>query len=85
MSSEIMHKSVADQLISAFQSFEDFAGSTYYKHLKLFNYYSMMTEALKDTTALIYPTAPYDKDGFRNESQLSLNSAEMEAICKENV
>ena len=30
-------------------------GSTYYKHLRLYKYYQMLKEALKDTNALIYP------------------------------
>ena len=74
-------------MISAFQTFEDFVGSTHYKHQRLYKYYTMLTTALKDTNALIYPTNPFGDDGkgglgFAN-SQTSLDSDN--EPCKENV
>ena len=46
---------IAEQLTNAYSNYEDFVGSTYYKHVRLFKYYKMLKQALKDTNALIYP------------------------------
>ena len=74
-------------LINAFTSYEDFVGSTYYKHLRLFKYYTMLTNALKDTSALIYPSNK--PDNFRDsiDSQASQLSTSMDgsSMVKENI
>ena len=86
MSSEnASSKTIAEQLIHAFQQFEDFVGSTYYKHQRLYRYYSMLCAALKDTSALIYPTIVGDTSMARQNSQESIDSDMAAAACKENV
>ena len=46
--SDERHKTIAEQLVRAFTDYDDFVGSTYYKHMRLFKYYTLLTAALKD-------------------------------------
>ena len=39
---------LADQLVKAFTDYDDFIGQTYYKHLRLYKYYTLLMTALKD-------------------------------------
>ena len=54
-SSDISTKSIAEQLVKAYTDFDEFVGSSYYKHCRLFKYYKTMELALKDVSLLIYP------------------------------
>ena len=55
-SSDDDHISLADQLIRAYFSYEDFVGSSYYKHCRLYKYHSILKKSLIDPTKLIYPS-----------------------------
>jgi len=42
-------QTLADTLIKAYHDYEDFVGSSYYKHLRLYKYYQMLINALQNT------------------------------------
>ena len=39
---------LADQLVKAFTDYDDFIGSTFYKHQRLYKYHTLLMTALKD-------------------------------------
>ena len=49
-------KTLADQLIYAYNDFEDYVGSTYQKHLRMFQYYLTLSYCLQNTEHLIFPS-----------------------------
>ena len=51
-----LKKTLADQLIYVAQDYEDFLGSTYDKHVKLYKYYQVLMFCLKNPKDLIYPS-----------------------------
>ena len=53
----VPEKNLADQLIFCHQDYEDYLGSTYDKHVKLYKYYQVLTYALRNPKSLIYPSS----------------------------
>lgn len=85
-SSDYATKTLAEQLILAFQSFEDFVGSTHYKHQRLWKYHQMLVTVLQDTNALIYPPIQNEANLIlHTSSQASIDSEMAATACKENV
>lgn len=56
-SSEGPPQNIAQQLVDAFTSYDEYVGSAYYKHVRLYKWYQMLMQAFKDPTALIYPAS----------------------------
>jgi len=84
--------SLADQLVKAYFDYEDFVGSSYYKHCRLFKYHKLLCYALKDPSKLMYPTIAATDDARKNteimansNDRSSIDSAEERAAAlKEN-
>ena len=52
---------MAEQLMKAFNDYEEFLGSSYDKHIRHYKYYEVLLEALKDLPTLIYPPVRTNK------------------------
>ena len=51
------NKTLPEQLVFAFNDYEDYIGSTYQKHVRLTRLHGILAEALSNPVALIYPPA----------------------------
>ena len=80
--------SPADLLAKAYQNYEEFVGSSYYKHQRLYKYYQQLVQSLKDPAVLIYPPMQLAHNQSINESHASSKHTQDDrtsVFLKENV
>ena len=63
----------------AYFDYEDFVGSSYYKHCRLYKYHKILSEALQEPSKLMYPsTAP--EEAPRKTTEIMAHSHERSSI-----
>ena len=72
--------SLADKLVRAYFDYEDFVGSSYYKHCRLFKYHKLLCDALKDPSKLMYPSTLPTNNFASNATEVMAHSHERSSI-----